>query len=155
MWRRATGTPIDAATFAREAAVDSDTKFLGVPRQPELVGRRHVPDERRRRDDRGTCQEAFAADAHPVLPVAVERRDGALSFLQCVWTLAEARTAPRLANLAANRAKDTGDRLTVEPPIGALDLSCDAASPWKDHERRRSSVGAALARSTDDERRRQ
>ena len=55
-----------------ESAESSDTEVLRVPRQAELVGRRHVAEQRRRRHDGGAGQIAFAAEAHAVLPVAVE-----------------------------------------------------------------------------------
>src|SRR6476661_7639198 len=106
MWRRAAGTPIDSATARRE----SDAELIGTPFQAELARRRHVADERRRRDDGGTRQEPFAPDSHPVLPVAIERRDGALTLLQRVGSLAEARPAPRLADFAADGAEHIGDR---------------------------------------------
>ena len=47
--------------------------------QPQLSRRRHVARERRGGDDGGTREVAFAAESHPVLPVAIERRDRAFA----------------------------------------------------------------------------
>src|SRR5262245_11159578 len=49
-----------------------DAIQLRFPLEAELSRRRHVADECRRRHDRGTCEIAFAADAHAVLPVPIE-----------------------------------------------------------------------------------
>src|SRR5258705_2867906 len=59
----------------------SDSVLLGIPLEPELRGRRHVAGERGCGHDGRTRQVALAADAHAVLPVAVERRDRALPLL--------------------------------------------------------------------------
>src|SRR5258705_347298 len=59
----------------------SDSILLGIPLEPELRGRRHVAGERGCGHDGRTRQVALAADAHAVLPVAVERRDRALPLL--------------------------------------------------------------------------
>src|SRR4030095_10072278 len=93
-----------------------------------------VADERRGGDDGGTGEIAFAAEPHAILPVAVERRDRALTLHERVRTLSEAGTAPRLANRAAARTKDVGDRLAIETRIGPLDLTADAARAREDHE---------------------
>src|SRR5688572_2616780 len=111
--------------------IDLDAKSFGIPPQTELAGRRHVADERRGGDDGGAGEVAFAAESHPVLPVAVERGDGALARSQRVGALAETGTTPRLADLAAGRAEDFCDRLTAEPRIRLLDLAADAARPRK------------------------
>src|SRR5262245_7648241 len=79
MWRRATGTPMDAAL---------DTKLIGIPLEAELAWRRHVADQRRCGDDRGTGEITFAAESHAVLPVAVERRNRALPFRERIGSLA-------------------------------------------------------------------
>ena len=50
----------------------SDAELLRIPLEPELARRRHVADERGRGDDGGAGEIAFAAEPHPVLPVAVE-----------------------------------------------------------------------------------
>src|SRR4026209_395672 len=52
--------------------------LLRFPLQPELARRRPVADEGRRGDHGRARQVAFAAEAHAVLPVAVEGRDRAL-----------------------------------------------------------------------------
>src|SRR5215204_2045108 len=103
MCRIATGTPIlPAIAPCLSSAISyrlsaSHAELLGAPLQPELVGWRHVADKRGCRDDDRACQEPFAADAHAVLPVAVERGDRALPLFQRVRPLTEAGPAPRLA----------------------------------------------------------
>src|ERR1700730_15892086 len=62
--------PTDTARPDRMVLLDS--KILGAPRPAQLARRCHVPDQRRRGDDRRAREIAFAAEAHPVLPVAVE-----------------------------------------------------------------------------------
>src|SRR6185295_11987999 len=109
-------------------------ELLGIPFQTELARRRHVADERRRCDDGRARQVPFAAQPHAVLPVAVERRDRALALLQCVGSLAETRTAPRLPNLPANRSEDLGYRLAGQPRVRPFDLAADTARPWKDDQ---------------------
>src|SRR5262252_704252 len=69
----------------------SDAELFRIPLEAELVRRRHVTDDRGRGDDRGAREVAFAADAHAILPVAIERRDRALAGVQRVRPLAEAR----------------------------------------------------------------
>src|SRR5258706_15927168 len=91
---------------------------LRAPLDAELARGAHVAKQRRRGDDRRTREVAEATDAHAVGPVSVERRDRALAFLESVGPLAEARTAPRLADLGAGRAEDVGDRLAIEARIG-------------------------------------
>src|SRR6185436_17239994 len=130
MCRVATGTPTLAAT----ARSDSNTEFLRVPFQPELAGRSHVAEQRRRGHDHRAGEVAFAAEPHAVLPVAIERRDRALAFFERIRSLAEAGAAPRLANLPADRAEDRRDRLACQPCIGTLDLQPDAARAREDHE---------------------
>jgi hypothetical protein len=53
----------------------SDPESLRFPCETELVGRCHVAEERRLRDDRRAGEISLAADAHPVLPVPVEGSD--------------------------------------------------------------------------------
>src|SRR5437764_2795043 len=172
MWRRATDTPIDSATLNSltkrsttedtrdaedQARLDSytmpsvssvwrasHTEFLRIPSQPELARRRHVADERRRGDDGGTGKIAFTAETHAILPVAVERSNCALPLDELVGTLAEARTAPRLSHLAANRLKHFGNRLAAETRIRAPDLESHAARSGKDHELLRRARGAVV-----------
>src|SRR5438128_7455801 len=134
MCRCATGTPIVAAISRCSSGENSDTELLRVPFQPKLARWRHVADERRGGDDGGAGKVALAADAHAVLPVAIERRDGALSLAQRIRALAETRPAPRLANLSADRSKYLRDRLAAETRIGAFDLPSDTARPGKDDE---------------------
>src|ERR1051325_5719848 len=123
MCRRATPTPIDAAT----PRCDSDGELIGIPLEAEPTRRRHVAGDRGRRDHRRTGEVAFPADTHSILPVAIERRDGALPFLERVRSLTETRSTPRLADLTADRSKHLGDRFAVEPRVGPLDLTRDAA----------------------------
>src|SRR5262245_11269242 len=134
MWRRATGTPMLAAAARWDSRV-SDTEFLWIPFQAKLTRRGHVPDERRCGNHGGARKVAFAANAHAVLPVAVERGNRPLAGVQRVGTLTEARTAPRLANLAARGSKHVRDRFAAEPRIGTFDLPRDAARSREDHER--------------------
>src|SRR6266851_612651 len=131
------------------ARCESDAELIGVPLQAQFARRRHVAENRRRGDDRGACKIAFAAKAHTVLPVSIERRDGALARVQRVGALAETRAAPRLTDLSANRAEHGGDRLAVEPRIGALDLTGHAARARKDHEFLRRLRRALLSRGSD------
>src|SRR3989475_2720355 len=131
----------------------SDPKFFGIPLEPQLARWRHVADERRGSDDGGAREIAFAAQSHPILPVAIERGDRALTLLERVRALAEARPAPRLTDRAANGSKHVGDRLAVEPRIRPLDLAPHAAGAPEDHELLRRVIRPALLRRTDDERR--
>src|SRR5712691_12905552 len=103
MCRRATPTPMLCATVLcdssaiRPSAISHqplNAKLLGVPGEAQLTRRSHVADERRRGDDDRAREEPFAAEAHAVLPVPVERGDRPLPFRQRVGTLAEARAAP-------------------------------------------------------------
>src|SRR5438046_9460019 len=82
----------------------SDAELAGIPGDAELVGRRHVADERRRRDDGGTGEVALAAEPHAVLPVAIERRDRALPRVQRIGTLAQAGSPRGLTDVAAHPA---------------------------------------------------
>src|SRR5205823_155597 len=108
--------------------------LIGIPFESELARRRHIPNERGGRHDGRTGEIAFAAEAHPILPVPIERRDRTLSFLKRVGTLTETRTAPRLSDLAANGSEHIRDRFAAQPRIRPLDLSADAAGPGEDHE---------------------
>src|SRR6266850_714553 len=96
MWRRATGTPIDAAT----ARCESDAELIRIPVEAEFARRRHIADERRGGDDGGAGEIAFAAEPHAVLPVAIEGGDRALTLRQRIGSLAEARSAPRFPDRA-------------------------------------------------------
>ena len=57
---------------------DRDVEALGIPCRCRARWRGHVAEQRRRGDDGRAGEVAFAAEAHAVLPVAVERRDRAL-----------------------------------------------------------------------------
>src|SRR5947209_14233977 len=94
---------------------------LGRPPQVQRARRRHVSEQGRRRDDGRAREVALAADAHPVLPVAVEGRDRALTFLERVVALSEARAAPAHPDLPADGAEHVGDRVAAEPLIWTLD----------------------------------
>src|SRR5438067_9763577 len=131
------------------------SELVGVPFETELAWRRHVAEERGGGDDRGAGEVAFAAEAHAVLPVAVERGDRALAGMERVGPLAEAGAAPRLPDLAADRSEHVGDRFAVEAGVRALDLPRHAARARKDHELFRGLRRAFPARLADDERRRQ
>src|SRR5512144_1756247 len=61
-----------------------DAIRLGIPLQTERRGRRHVSQQRRGGNDRWAGEKPFAAVPHPVLPVAVERRDRTLAGLERV-----------------------------------------------------------------------
>src|SRR6188474_2697459 len=74
----------------------SDAVAFWIPLESELGRRSHVANQRRRGDDGWAGEIAFATDAHPILPVAVEGRDRALSLGERVRSLAEAGTAPGL-----------------------------------------------------------
>src|SRR5579862_1836146 len=104
MCRLATATPIEAAT--------SDAELIRVPLKADFIRGRHVAGDRRGRHDRGAREIAFAAEAHAVQPVAVEGGDGALAALERIRTLSETGTAPRLANLSADRSEHFRDRFT-------------------------------------------
>src|SRR6266852_2394073 len=97
MWRFATTTPMLSATACsfskaispQPSALRSHAELLCVPGEAQFARRRHVTNQRRRGDDDGAGEIAFAAEPHAVLPVAVERRDRALSLLERVGTLSE------------------------------------------------------------------
>src|ERR1035437_1823320 len=142
MWRRATSTPIVSAISRWRSSEASDIEIPGIPLEPRFARRRHVADQRRRGDDGGAGEIAFAAEAHAVLPVAVERGDGALSLAERVRPLPEARPAPRLANHAADRSEDVGDRLARQPRIRHRDLAAEAARSGGHDERFGGARGA-------------
>src|SRR5262249_55085068 len=125
---------------------ESDSESLGIPRQAQLRRRSHVADERRRRDHGRAREIALAADAHAVLPVSIEAGDRALARRERVGTLAEAGSAPGLADLAADRTEDLGDRLAREARIGRLDALLDAARAGEDRERLRGLPESLAAR---------
>src|SRR5262245_58202277 len=130
-----------------------DAIQIRIPFEAELSRRRHVADVRRCGDHRGTREIPFAAEAHTLLPVASERRDGALPLRQRVFALAEARSAPGLTNHRAGRSQHLGDRLAAEPLIGPFDEPAHAAGSRKHFElahRVREPLGS---RASDDERR--
>src|SRR5215471_14379400 len=146
-------TWIISAFGIRHLALTLDAEAFRIPRQAQLRRRGHVPDERGGRHDRGTREVAFAAESHAVLPVAVERRDGALPGRERVGPLAEAGAAPRLADVAADRAEDLRNRLAAQPRVGLLDLAADAARSREDLELAIDLLRARRARRAQDERR--
>src|SRR6266571_6503973 len=102
MCRRATPTPMLCATVLCDSSAIShqpsaishqplNAKLLSVPGEAQFARRSHIADERRRGDDDRAREEPFAAEAHAVLPVPVERGDRPLPFRQRVGTLAETR----------------------------------------------------------------
>src|SRR5262245_17971529 len=117
MWRWATGTPIVPATARCDSVGTSDSELIRIPGEAEFVGRRHVAQQRRRGDDGRTCEIAFAAETHAILPVPVERRNRPLTCGQRVRPLAKAGPAPRLTNLAAHGSKYARNGFTAEPRI--------------------------------------
>src|SRR6266851_3080332 len=149
MWRRATGTPTLAATARRGSAVPgvrSDAELIRVPFESQLARRGHVADQRRCGDNDGARQEPFAAQAHAVLPVAVERGDRPLAFDEGIGTLTEARTAPRLPDLSAHRPEHVGDRFAAKTRVGPLDLPANPARSGEDDELGRGPLRALGAR---------
>src|SRR5438132_11108792 len=86
----------------RSSRILLDAVDLRIPFQAELRGRRHITGKSRRGHDGRAGQVSFAADAHPVLPVPVERGNRAFAFRKCIGPLAETGTAPRCADFAAN-----------------------------------------------------
>src|SRR5262249_62071886 len=103
-----------------------------LPRQAKFARGRHVTDEGGGRDAGGARKVAFAAEAHAVLPVAVERRDGALARRQRVGPLSEARAAPRLPDVTADRAEHVRDRLPAQARVGLPALAADPARAGAD-----------------------
>src|SRR5438105_968104 len=146
------------ATNAMTAAVRNaasrtlDPISLGRPLEVQLARWRHVAEQRRRRDDRGAREVALAADAHPVLPVAVERRDRALTLSERVVALPEARAAPAHPDLPADGPQHVRDRFAAEPRVRPLDRVLHRARAGEDHEVRRGLRVARIARVADDER---
>ena len=69
-----------------------------------------------------------------------------------IRSLTETRTTPRLANLAADRSEDFGDRFAAEPRIRRFDLTADATGARKDRELTLDSCRALLARRTQHQR---
>ena len=130
-----------------------DSVLFGIPAEPELGRRRHVAGERRGGNHRRRCEITFAADAHAVLPVAIERGDRALTLRERIGPLAEAGTAPRLANLTADRPEHAGNRFALETRIGPFDPMCDAARTGKHDERPGSPADSRPPGMEDHERR--
>src|SRR5262249_54093670 len=92
------------------------------------------------------------ADAHAVLPVAIERRDRALARIERVLTLTETRSAPRLANHGSSGAERVRDRLAAKTLIGPLDLAANAAGSRKHLELARGLGDTAGRARANDER---
>src|SRR4051812_4521354 len=133
----------------------SDAEFLGIPLQPQLTRWRHVADERRGGDDDRAGEKAFAAEAHAVLPVAVERRNRALPLFERIRPLSKTGTAPRLSDLPTDRAEHFRNRFSAQAGIGAFDLETDAAGPGEHDELSGGLRGSLCARGANDERRRE
>src|SRR5947207_2719242 len=79
-------------------------------------------------------------------------RDRGLSFDQRVGALAEARAAPRLADLGAGLAEHVGDRFAAEARIRSLDVLLHGARAGEHDELLRGLRRALRARGPDDER---
>ena len=94
-----TGGEYDLRRWRRGLDRAHTPKSSGSHVRPSSRGRRHEPEQRRRGDDRGAREVAFAAESHAVLPVPVERRDRALPRTERIRPLSEARSAPGLADL--------------------------------------------------------
>src|ERR1700730_8983480 len=125
---------------------DSHPEQIGVPRQPELARRRHVTNQRGRGDDRRAREVAFAANAHPVLPVAIERGDRALPSPERIRTLTETGAAPRLPDLTPDRTQHVRNGFTAETRLGSFDLTPDATGPLEDDQLLRGVVDTPGAR---------
>src|SRR5262249_12166637 len=108
------------STYSWPPAPSLPAVFFRPPLETELARRRHVAGERGCGDAGWTRQVAFTAEPHPVLPVPVEGGDRAFSGVQRVRALTETRSAPRLADLSADRAEHVGNRLAVETRIRPL-----------------------------------
>src|SRR5437762_8956085 len=119
--------PFATLTLITRSSAGSHAVVFRLPHESQLARRTHVPEQRRRRDHGGAREITFAAHAHAVRPVAIERSDGALSRRQGIGTLPEAGAAPRLADLPTHRTEHVRDRLAVEPRIGMLDAPLHAA----------------------------
>src|SRR6185295_5934957 len=119
--RRACSTAGATSSFPRsDRGRLLDPETLRVPAQAEGARRCHVAREGGGRDDLGTGEVALTAESHPVLPVPVEGGAGALAAVQRIGALAEAGTAPRIADGRAGAAHDVGDRLPREPRLGCF-----------------------------------
>jgi hypothetical protein len=117
--------PVGLRTLALVPFEPLDSVEIRIPFQPELRGWRHVAGERRSGHDGRAGEVTFAADAHAILPVAIERRDRALTRPERIWSLTEARTAPRLSNLAARLTEYRSNGLAAESRVGSLNQSSD------------------------------
>src|SRR4051794_23522426 len=127
MCRLAAGTPMLCAISRCESIdIPLHPKLVRIPGQPQLARRRHVSNQGRRSHDDRAGQVAFSTESHSILPVAVERGDRALAFDERGRSLSKARTAPRLTNLASDRAKHVGDRVAAKAHVGAFDLKTHA-----------------------------
>src|SRR5436190_6820403 len=129
-----------------------DAVDLRVPFQAELGGRCHVPGERGRGDDGRAGEIAFPSNTHSVLPVPVERRNRAFAVRKRVGSLTETGTAPRGADLAADRPEHCGNRFAAEPLVRPLDLLPHPSRSRKDDEGARRLPYALLAGMVNHER---
>jgi hypothetical protein len=103
--------------------VSLDSVKISIPFQPELRGWRHIASERRSGHDGRAGEVTLAANAHAILPIAIECRDRALTRLERIWPLTEARTAPRLSNLTARVTENGSNRLAAESNVRSLNQS--------------------------------
>src|SRR5262249_14577960 len=140
------------STYSWPPAPSLPAVFFRPPLETELARRRQVAEERGCGEAGWPGQVAFTAEPHPVLPVLVEGGDRAFSGVQRVRALTETRSAPRLADLSADRAEHVGNRLAVETRIRPLDLLRHAAGPREDDELLRRLRRALAPRGADHER---
>src|SRR5262245_20358275 len=82
------------SVFPSGGSSRSDGEALRDPGEAQLRRRRHVAGESGRGHHGGAGEISLAADAHTILPVAVEGGDGALPRPERIGALAEAGTAP-------------------------------------------------------------
>src|SRR6266536_3878497 len=149
--------PVLSDRVARHAAAvtrsgSSDAESVRLPGEAELARGSHVAEQSGRCDDRGAREVSLSADAHPVLPVAVEGGNGALAARERIGSLAEAGSAPGLADRAAHGSKDLRNRFAREPRIGYLNLASHAARAREHGQALRHPAKALLPGRADDER---
>src|SRR5207247_926240 len=109
------------AALRKAAFWTLDPISLGGPPKVQRARWRHVPEQGGRRDDGRTREISLTADAHPVLPVAIERGDRALTLCERIVALPEARAAPAHPDLPPDGPQHVRDRFAAEPRIRAFD----------------------------------
>ena len=146
-------------------------KRSAPPGEAELAGRRHVAGERRGGDDGGAREVAFAAEAHAVLPVAVERRDRALALASSAsgpwpkqgphqdWRISPPTPTEDLRRSTRRRAADPGFsicRPTPPEPGKIVNVRATLRKPVlarrAEHERGREQVVVAAVGARADHR---